>query len=925
MEIPSSSEFTWQNMMLPPPSRTFQDREDLISYVRDFGVSQGYIVTIRKSKKDRSVVLGCDRGGTYRNRRNGEEMKRKREASSRLINCPFQAIGKKDDDVWVLTVRNGEHNHEPLKDISEHRYSRRLTEEEVEQIKLMNEAGAKPRQMLEALKQSNPEFHSTPRHLYNVKAKIRQGLSEKSFKYWRPNLSAAVGAPTVRSVKVTNYIGGKFLESQACEVIDVINPATQEVGSQVPMTTFEEFKAAVDAAKQAFPPWKNTPVYTRQRVMFKLQELIRRDIDKISMNLTKEQGKTLISSKADVLYGIELVERACGMATLLAGKYVPNAANGIDTLCTREPIGVCAGICLSNLPTMIPLWMFPVAVTCGNTFILKPSEKNPGVSMMVAALAAEAGLPDGVLNIVHGNHEIARNICGDEDIKAVSLVSPNTVGMDLYARAAVRGKRVQSNIEVKNHIIIMPDASADAALDAVIEYGFGASGTQRFISPCVAVFVGSSSQWEQKLVERAKELKVNAGVEPGTDIGPVISKEAKDRMCRLVQSGICSGARLVLDGRQIVVQRYGEGNFLGPTIMCDVTTSMDCYKEEVDGPVLLCMQAGNLDEAISIVNSSKLGRGASIFTSSCATARKFQNEVETGLVGINVPVSLSLPLSTFSCSSVAGDLDFCGNADVHFYTQSKTVVQRWKELPRGRVPPSHPHPPTFEIETCSPGTSPVQCCGSERDSFGGMGSKTTPSALPELPSDDFPMALGSPLASSSAPQPVPMGLEGATTLPSTSLMHQEQSRMMHSATPVDSTNQHASTSTPSLSSDGIWSENMEAMNDRSPPTTERFYLPTMSRDENMAMLSRRHDGPPFSERLHLPVSDGMRLTRLNGDASARLDSAAVSRCTEIYSASAARWNVEASSNRNSTLSTSQGMYVQTPNSPAVEDHREGVL
>ncbi|THG20105.1 hypothetical protein TEA_007188 [Camellia sinensis var. sinensis] len=388
--------------------------------------------------------------------------------------------------------------------------------------------------------------------------------------------------------------------------------ATQEVVSQVPLTTYEEFKAAVSAAKQAFSLWKNTPVTARQRIMFKLQELIRRDIDKLAMNISTEQGKTLNGAKSDVLCGLEVVEHACGMASLQMGEFVPNASNGIDTYCIREPLGVCAGICPFNFPAMISLWIRLVLtslvyhtinfsalqslyschlaswkihakvdkldnITCGNTFILKPSEKNPGASMILAALAVEAGLPDGVLNIVHGTNEIVNYICDDDDIKAVSFVGPSTVAMHSLARAAATGKRVQSNMGAKNHAIIMPDASADATLDALVVAGFGAAG-QRCMALSTAVFVGGSMPWEEELVDRAKALKVNVGTEPGADLGPVITKEAKDQICRLVESGVKSGARLILDGRDIVVPQYEHGNFVGPTILCDVTTSMECYK-----------------------------------------------------------------------------------------------------------------------------------------------------------------------------------------------------------------------------------------------------------------------------------------------------------------------------------------------------------
>lgn len=693
MQTHNQTEFEGQYKMLPPESGVFQDREELIKYVRDFGANQGYVVTIKKSRRDRRVILGCDRGGIYRNRRKIDESQRKRKACSRLINCPFEAIGKKEDDMWVLNIKNGEHNHEPLKDMSEHPYSRRFSEEEVRQIRMMTEAGVKPRQVLKALKLSNPELQSTPRHLYNLKAKIRQGgLSDRSLKSWRPNRSVLVNTSASSTgeslkedrqpMKVPNFIGGKFLVSQGCTIIDVLNPATQEVVSHLPLTTYEEFKDAVITAKRAFPSWKNTPIATRQRVMFRFQELIRRDMDKLATSITSEQGKTLKGALGDVLCGLEAVEHACAMATLQMGEFVPNASNGIDTYCIREPLGVCAGICPFNFPAMIPLWMFPIAVTCGNTFVLKPCEKNPGASMILAALAVEAGFPDGVLNVIHGTNDIVNYICDDDDVKAISFIGSDLAGLHIYARAAARGKRVQSNIGGKNHAIILPDASIDDTLNALVAAGFGAAG-QRCMALSTAVFVGGSSAWEHELVEHAKALKVNAGTDPSADLGPVISKEVKDRICRLVQSGVDSGARLLLDGRNIVVPGYENGSFVGPTILCDVTISMECYKEEILGPVLLCMQADSLEEAITIVNRNRYGNGASIFTTSGVAARKFQNDIDAVLVGINVSVPVPLPCSSFHEAKVsfAGNLNFCGKTGVQFYTQIKTVAQQWRELP----------------------------------------------------------------------------------------------------------------------------------------------------------------------------------------------------------------------------------------------------
>ncbi|KAG6762525.1 hypothetical protein POTOM_033033 [Populus tomentosa] len=545
--------------------------------------------------------------------------------------------------------------------------------------------------------------------------------------------------------RVPNLIGGKFVDSQSSSTIDVINPATQEVVSQIPLTTNEEFKAAVSAAKHAFPAWRNTPITTRQRVMLKLQELIRRDIDKLAMNITTEQGKTLKDAHGDVFRGLEVVEHACGMATLQMGEYVPNVANGIDTFSIREPLGVCAGICPFNFPAMIPLWMFPVAVTCGNTFVLKPSEKDPGENLLVhalckrfgaplhgtklcciqaremdasyllwhicteesiivllsiavtlffggetgastilAELAMEAGLPNGVLNIVHGTNDIVNAICDDEDIRAISFVGSNTAGMHIYSRASAKGKRVQSNMGAKNHAIVLPDANTDATLNALVAAGFGAAG-QRCMALSTVVFVGDPQSWENKLVECAKSLKVNAGTEPDADLGPVISKQAKERVCKLIESGVKSGARLLLDGRNIVVPGYEDGNFIGPTILSGVTADMDCYKEEIFGPVLLCMEADSFEEAIHFVNRNKYGNGAAIFTTSGAAARKFQTEIEAGQVGINVPIPVPLPFFSFTGSkaSFAGDLNFYGKAGVNFYTQIKTITQQWKDLPGG--------------------------------------------------------------------------------------------------------------------------------------------------------------------------------------------------------------------------------------------------
>ncbi|KAL6494606.1 Methylmalonate-semialdehyde dehydrogenase [acylating], mitochondrial [Orobanche gracilis] len=671
--------------MLPPPPRSFMDREELIQYVGDFSISQGYVVTIKQSKKERIVLLGCDRGGVYRDRRkpvdetSGEHM-RKRKSGSRLTNCPFELLGKKEDGLWVLTVKNGSHNHEPMKDMSEHPSARRFNEKEVMLIKEMTEAGLKPRQILKRLRQTNPELLSTPKHVYNVKAKLRHGnlTAVRRLKTLRSNTTAeAYSEPSSSSepswrrrypLRVPNLIGGRFINSRSLASIDVLNPATQQVVAQVPLSTAEELKGAVFAAKRAFTSWRCTPTTTRQRVMFKLQEFIRRDIEKLASIITLEQGKTLKDAFNDVSRGIELVEHACGMADLHMGDFLSNISNGVDTYSIHEPLGICAGICSFNFPAMIPLLMFPIAVTCGNSFILKPSEKAPGACLHLAELAMEAGLPSGVLNIIHGTNDIIDAICDEDDIKVVSYVGSDAPGM-------------YTNVGAKSHAIIMPDANIDATLNALVSAGFG-SAVQRCTAISIVIFVGGSMSWEEKLVDRAMGLKVDAGTEPGVDLGPVITKQVKERISRVVQTFVDNGARLILDGRKIVVPRYELGNFVGPTILTDITEDMDCYKEEILGPVLLCMKAGSLDEAIGIVNRNKHGNGASIFTSSFPVARRFQIEIESGQVGVNVAIAAPLPLFEFSGSkaSFTGDINIYGKIGIQFYTKIKTVTQQWKDL-----------------------------------------------------------------------------------------------------------------------------------------------------------------------------------------------------------------------------------------------------
>ena len=479
--------------------------------------------------------------------------------------------------------------------------------------------------------------------------------------------------PTVKLM-----IDGKFVESTAKSWRDVINPATQEVLARVPMCGADEVDRAVKSAAEAFKTWRNVPIAQRARIMLKLQDLVRRDMKKIAAVLTAEQGKTLPDAEGDVFRGLEVVEHACSIGTLTLGEYAENVAGGVDTYAIRQPIGVCAGITPFNFPAMIPLWMFPMAIVCGNTFVLKPSEQDPMTPMVLAELANEAGIPPGVLNIVHGGKEAVDALCTHPTIQAVSFVGSCGVGEHVYKLASENGKRAQCMMGAKNHAVVMPDANKEAALNALVGAGFGAAG-QRCMAVSVAVLVGDAKKWIPDIVEKARSLKVSAGTEKGADLGPLISKQAKSRIEGLIEQGVKEGARLELDGRNAKVAGYDQGNFIAPTVFSGVKPQHEIYKTEIFGPVLCLVDAESLDEALQIINANPYGNGTGIFTQSGAAARKFQNEVDVGQVGINVPIPVPVPYFSFTGSrgSKLGDLGPYGKQAVHFYTQVKTVTARW--------------------------------------------------------------------------------------------------------------------------------------------------------------------------------------------------------------------------------------------------------
>ncbi|MGP9514349.1 CoA-acylating methylmalonate-semialdehyde dehydrogenase, partial [Psychrobacter sp. AOP5-CZ1-12] len=476
---------------------------------------------------------------------------------------------------------------------------------------------------------------------------------------------------------VQQLINGEFTESTTTEWIYITNPATQEVIAKVPQSTPEEIEQAVKVASEAFQSWRTTPISKRARVFLKYQELIREHMDELAALLTEEQGKTLADARGDVFRGLEVVEHASGIGNLQQGGYIENVASSVDMYTVQQPLGVCAGITPFNFPAMIPLWMFPMAIATGNTFILKPSEQNPIVTMRLVELALEAGIPKGVLNVVHGGKDTVDALCDHPDIKAMSFVGSTAVGKHVYDRAGQAGKRVQCMMGAKNHAVIMPDANREQSLNQLAGAAFGAAG-QRCMALSVVVLVGESKQWVDDIVEKSAQLVVSAGKDD-KDLGPLISKQAKARVERLIQAGVDEGATLRLDGRGCQVAGYEDGNFVGPTILDNVTADMGCYTEEIFGPVLCIMYADTLEEAIEIINTNPNGNGTAIFTQSGAHAHKFQQHIDVGQVGINLPIPVPLPMFSFSGSraSKLGDLGPYGKQAVQFYTQTKTVISRW--------------------------------------------------------------------------------------------------------------------------------------------------------------------------------------------------------------------------------------------------------
>ena len=475
-------------------------------------------------------------------------------------------------------------------------------------------------------------------------------------------------------------VDGKWTDSTATEFGDIANPSTGEVIGRVPMCNSKDVDLAVQAAEKAFPAWRDTPVVERARVMFKFKNLLEEHYEEIAHIVTREHGKTFAEAKASVQRGIEVVEYACGIPSLIYGECMSNIATNVDAESIRFPLGVCAGITPFNFPAMVPLWMYPIALTCGNTFVLKPSEKVPLSSIYIAELLKQAGLPDGVFNIVHGGKDCVNALLTHPLIKAISFVGSTAIAKYVYEQGTAHGKRVQAAGGAKNHIIIMPDADMDQTVQALKASAFGCAG-ERCMAGSLALPVGDAAE---KLMPRLLESsqKMTIGPTDGAgkpDMGPLVSAEHLAKVRSYIDAGEKEGAKLSLDGRQLKVSEAPRGFFLGPTIFDHATPEMKIVKEEIFGPVLSVVRVQDIEEAIAIGDNCEFGNGAVIFTNSGRTAREFKHRFNAGMIGINVGVPASMAWFSFTGwnRSFFGDLHIQGKEGILFYTQQKMTMTRW--------------------------------------------------------------------------------------------------------------------------------------------------------------------------------------------------------------------------------------------------------
>ena len=477
-----------------------------------------------------------------------------------------------------------------------------------------------------------------------------------------------------------HFIDGRRVKGASGRFGDVYNPATGEVACRVPLATVDEVKAAVAAAARAFPGWAGTPPARRAQVLFRFRELLYRDLNALAVQLSAEHGKTLADAKGELARGIEVVEFACGIPHLVKGEYSDQVATAVDSFSLRQPLGVVVGITPFNFPAMVPMWMFPVAIACGNTFVLKPSERDPSVTLGIVELAKEAGLPDGVLNLVNGDKLAVDTLLADPTVQAISFVGSTPVGRHIYTTGCANGKRVQALCGAKNHMVIMPDADMDQVVDAAMGAAYGSAG-ERCMAISVAVPVGkdTADEFVRRMAPKVQALKVAPYTDPQAEMGPVVTKDSLNRILGYIESGIKDGAKLAVDGRGLKLQGYEDGFFLGGCLFDHVKPDMKIYREEIFGPVLSVVRAESYDQAVGLIQDHEYGNGVAIFTRDGDAARDFVGRIQVGMVGVNVPIPVPVAYHSFGGwkASLFGDHHIHGMEGVRFYTRLKTVTARW--------------------------------------------------------------------------------------------------------------------------------------------------------------------------------------------------------------------------------------------------------
>ncbi len=486
-------------------------------------------------------------------------------------------------------------------------------------------------------------------------------------------------------VKIKNYINGNLF-SESAEFIDIDDPSKGEKIGEVVLSNENDLNKTINSSKSAFNIWSEYTPLKRSRILSKYKEIIEKNIDELAKTVSTEHGKTLDDAKGSVTRGLEVVEFACGIPHLLKGEFSQNVGSSIDSWSVRQPLGISVGITPFNFPAMVPMWMYPISIACGNSFILKPSEKDPSCSIKLAELFSEAGLPDGVFNVLNGDKRIVDLLIANENVSSISFVGSTPVAKYIYEQSAKNRKRVQSLGGAKNHLVVMPDANIDQAVDGIMGAAFGSAG-ERCMAVSVAVAVGSiADELTDKIHKKAQTLKVAPWTDNDAQMGPVISKEHKEKIENYIEKGIEEGADLILDGRNINIQGYEHGYFIGPTIFDKVNNSMKIYNEEIFGPVLSIVRAKNYEEAIELVNNHKFGNGTSIYTSDGEISRHFTTNTKIGMVGVNVPIPVPMAFHSFGGwkDSLFGDHAMHGEEGIRFYTKLKTITSRWpKSIQQG--------------------------------------------------------------------------------------------------------------------------------------------------------------------------------------------------------------------------------------------------